>query len=404
MSISRRGALGLAATGPALLLPAGAAALFTPGCGGGDSLGPLESYQLLAPDKAAGDVPVARPMPLGEEPALTLQRVLNDGFGAEMARTVHLAKQLVRHLGKGVGAAAYPPAVQEAANEPLLLLVGATGPGAEAPSAQGLGFPRWLRGPLVRPETRWLGLSANVEGDKALVQSLTGRLAAHAAAWEARGALTGPAPPLVEAYRMAMEVIAREWRPPNGAAGSLKSTAGTMEQRRLFAAVRENQAILREDGSLRPAADLLAEPRVAATVLHRLAQTRAIAHTAAPAELYAPFVQAGLPEGISPAAVLGPVRNFQAKLFSVWGGTVASGRPPRDIVDLVQNYGKVFPGEQAEILRIFLVTTFAGTVVSGGLSQKPADATATLARITELTEDVRAGRRGLRDAVGEGAQ
>jgi hypothetical protein len=367
--------------------------------GGGDSLGPLESYQLLAPVGHAQGPQVVHPLPLGEEPALSLGRVLNDGFGGEMVRTVHLAKQLVRRLGAGAGAAVYPDDVRAAANEPLLLVVGG---GTDAPVSVGLAFESWLGGPKARAGTRWLGVSGNVEGDKALVQSLAGRLSAHAAEWVARGARPGPPLPLVESYRMAMEVIAREWRPSNGASGSLKSTAGTMEQRRLFATVRENHAINREDGSLRPAAEWLADPRIGATVIHRLAQTRRIAHTAGPEALYAPFVPAGLPAGINPAAVLGPVRNFQAKLLSAWGTAVVAGKPPADIVDLVEAYGRLFPEERPELLRIFLVTTFASTMIPGGLSQKPEDATATLARITTLGDEVMAGKRGLRDALTPG--
>jgi hypothetical protein len=354
--------------------------------GGGEALGPLESYQLLAP-AGPGAPPLVHALPVGDEPALTLGRVLNDGFGGEMVRTVHLAKQLVRHLG----GAAYPESVRTAAGQPLLLVVGA---GAEPPISEGLAFDSWLGGPKVRGGLRWLGLSGNVEGDKALVQTLSGRLGAHAAAWVAGGNT-----PLVDSYRMAMEVIAREWRPSNGAAGSLKANAGTSEQRHLFATVRENHAVMTEDGGLRPAADMLGDPRVGATVLHRLAQTRRIAHTAAADALYAPFVPGGLPAGISPAAVLGPVRNFQAKLLTAWGNAVAAGKPPANIVDLVEAYARLFPDERPELLRIFLVTTFGATVLAGGVSPKPEDATATLARLTTLTDEVVGGKRGLRDAL-----
>jgi hypothetical protein len=390
-----------------------AALVFVACRGEGDRLGPLESYQLLVPSQQkGGDGESGAPLrvqalALGEEPALSLGRVLGDGFGGEVVRTVHLAKQLVRHLGAG-GAAAYPAAVVAAAGEPLLLVVGAPAAAVAAPSVEGIAFERLLGGPTVRPRTRWLGVSGNVEGDKALVQSLAGRMGAHAADWIARGAQPGPTLPLGEAYRMAMEVIAREWRPPGGASGSLKSTAGTMEQRRLFASVRENQAVVREDGTLRPAAELLADPRVGATVLHRLAQTRLIAQRAGPDDLYRPFVPAGLPSGVSPAAVLGSVRNFQAKLLTAWSDGVVAGKAPADIVDLIELYGKRFSDERPEVLRIFLVTTFAGTVIPGGVSQKPAEATTTLARITSLIEDVLAGRRGLRDALaappGQGSQ
>jgi hypothetical protein len=363
--------------------------------GGADgALGPAESFLLLAPVAHTGAL--VRPMELGSEPALTLGRVLNDGFASEMVRTVHLAKQLVRRSGAPV-AAIYTDEVRAAAAEPLCLVVGRDEP---QPVSRGLAFERWARSPQERPQLRWVGLSANIEGDKALVQTVTGRLAAHAAAWIVGGAATGPAPPLVDGYRMAMEVIAREWRAGTGSATALPSTAGTMDQRRLFARVRENAAVLDKDGQkLRPAAELLADPGVAATVIHRLAQTRAVANRSGPVEMYAPFVAGKLPDGVNPALVLGPVRNFQAKLFSAWAQAIGQGQPPADIVDLLQAYLSLFPAERKDVIRIFLVTTFAGTVLPGGISRAPADATLAITQLAGLTEDVLNGRRGLRDAL-----
>jgi hypothetical protein len=365
------------------------------------SLGPADSYQLLTPEGGKtgvpGGPPVVQALAIDQEPALSLGRALNDGFAAEMVRIVHLAKQLVRYGGKTEGR--YSDAVRAAAEDPLCLVVGVD---TAAATSRGLAFAKWT-GREVRAETRWVGLSANVEGDRALVQTLTGRLATHAADWVARGAVPGPTPLLVDAYRMAMEVIAREWRQGGHAAGgALGGTAGTLEQRNTFAAVRGNQAVKVGDSdtsALKSASALLADPRVAATVLHRLAQTRALAHSAGPVAIYAPFVPAKLPAGVSPAQILGPMRNFQAKLFSAWADAVGKGHAPADIVDLLQVYGEMFPAERAEAVRIFLVTTFAGTVVPGGLSHAPADATATLARLATLTEDVVANRRGLRDAL-----
>ena len=371
------------------------------------SLGPPESYRLLtladaSKRKVPGGPPLVRPLPLDQEPGLTLGRALNDGFAAEMVRIVHLAKQLVRSGGKVEGR--YSEAVRAAAHDPLCLVMGAD---SEAATSRGLAFDGWAGAVDARPETRWVGLSANVEGDRALVQTLTGRLATHAADWIARGAVPGPTPLLVEAYRMAMEVIAREWRQTtHGPQGALGGTVGTIEQRNLFAAIRENQAVrvdAEATAALKPAADLLSDPRVAAAVLHRLAQTRALAHSAGPAAMYAPFVPANLPAGVSPAQVLGPMRNFQAKLFWAWAGAVGRGLPPQDIIDLLQAYMQVFADERAEVVRIFVVTTFGGTVISGGVSPKPADATAALTKLTAWIEDVVAGRRGLRDALAPSA-
>ena len=370
------------------------------GCRGSEgALGPSESFLVWTPADKPGSVAGApllvRALPVDQQPGLTLGRVLNDGFAAEMLRTVHLAKQLVRH---GAAGGPYSDEIRAAAADPVCLVVGRD---EAATSSLGLAVGRWLGAPDAHARTRWVGLPGNIEGDKALVQTVAGRLAAHAADWVVRGATPGPPVPLIEAYRMAMEVIAREWRAGTGTASAVPSTAGTMEQRRLFARVRENGAVLDKQGeALRPAAEILADPAVAATVIHRLAQTRSVAHSAGPVAMYAPFVTGQLPAGVSPAAVLGPVRNFQAKLLSAWGQAVAQGHPPVDIVDLLQAYGARFPGERADVLRIFLVTTFAATVVPGGISRASADATASIARVTALTDDVLADRRGLRDALG----
>jgi hypothetical protein len=372
--------------------------LIAAGCRGNGELGPAESYRLFAPSGGGGEL-VVRALPLDAEPALTLGRVLNDGFAAEMVRTVHLAKQWVRHQRKDGGP--YPADAWAAANQPLCLVVGRD---ASAASHRGLALEGTFGGPKAQPQLRWVGLSGNVEGDKALVQSVTGRLAAHAADWIATGAAGEPSSSLVLAYAGAMEVIAREWRA--GVEGrALPSTVGTLEQRKLFAAVRENQGVLTGDGQgLRPAAEIVADPIVGATTIYRLAQTRAIAHSAGPAELYTPFVAhlGPLPAGVLPAQVLGPVRNFQAKLLSAWGKAVADGHPPRDIVDLITAYGALFPAEKAEVDRIFLATSFGATVIPGGVSRDPAEASRAVARLAELAADLSAGRRGLRDAVTAG--
>ena len=198
---------------------------------------------------------------------------------------------------------------------------------------------------------------------------------------------------------MAMEVVAREWRVGRGPAGALPSTAGSVAQRHMFASIRENKTPFTESGELRPAEQLLRDPRVAATVIYRLAQTRTVANAVGPPEIYTPFVQGPLPEGVSGAMLLGPVRNFNAKLFSAWARAALSGHPPDDIVDLVEAYGELFPQEQKEVLRIFLVTTFAGTVKRGGISRKPEEATAALAEVGSIIDDVVAVKRSLRDAL-----
>jgi hypothetical protein len=148
----------------------------------------------------------------------------------------------------------------------------------------------------------------------------------------------------------------------------------------------------RPSGTVRPAQELLADPGVAATVLYRLAQSKSVGKKIAPDAVYAPFVKDRVPEGISPAAVLGPFRNFQAKLLSAWARAVLEGNPPRDIADLVDAYGRALPAERSEIVRIFVVTTFGGTVRAGGVRPPPGNPGAALPELTTLAAEVAAGK------------
>jgi hypothetical protein len=393
---------------PPLYLLAGLTSLMMSGALGGcknrQTLGPADAYMMLAPkqpmEKSPAGFPIVEKMDIDKGAAVAVNRLLGDGFAVEMVRTVHLAKQLAR--GPGFGGQRFPSQLVQGASEPLALVVGWD---SEFPHSKGLAFKGLLGAPEERPHIPWIGLPITLEDDKALVQTLSGRLAAHAASWVASigsdpAARVGPDRPLlIEAYRMAMEVIAREWRVGKGPAGALPSTAGSVAQRHMFANIRENKTPFTEAGDLRPAEQLLRDPKVAATVLYRLAQTRTVANAVGPAEIYTPFIQGALPEGVSGAQLLGPVRNFNAKLFSAWARAALGGHPPDDIVDLVEAYGELFPQEQKEVLRIFLVTTFAGTVKRGGISRKPEEATAALTEVGAIIDDVVAVKRSLRDAL-----
>jgi hypothetical protein len=107
-----------------------------------------------------------------------------------------------------------------------------------------------------------------------------------------------------------------------------------------------------------------------------------------------------MPPGVSPAAILGTFRNFQAKLLGIWASAVLRGKAPKDIVDLIDIYAAGFPAERSEVIRIFVVTTFGGTIKLGGSSLKPQDARQTLAELTALAAEAAAGRKTLRDALG----
>jgi hypothetical protein len=131
--------------------------------------------------------------------------------------------------------------------------------------------------------------------------------------------------------------------------------------------------------------DLLANPGVAATVIHRMAEAHTLAGRVAPEACYAPFASNRFPPGVSPAAVLGTFRNFQAQFLSAWVTAVLRGRAPRDVSDLVDIYGAAFPAERAEVIRIFVVTTFGATVKAGGVSTNPKNEPRALADLTALT-------------------
>lgn len=383
----------------------GLSLLAAAGCGGSETpLGAADSYLLYAPvgppaGPSPGGFPLVETLDPDGAPGLLLARLFADGFAAEMIRTVHLAKQLVRNGAPG--GRRYDDWLRREALEPLCLVLGQESP---EPRSKGLALTRWLRAPLERPGTTWLGLPGDLVEDKAAVQTVTGRLAAHALSWilGGSGAAAPQETPLAGAYRMAMEVIAREWRMGRGPSGAVPTTAGSETQRSLFAAIRDNRAALAEDGKrLRPPAELLSDPRVAATVIYRMAQLRPVAQAVASPETYLPFVSGPLPAGVSGAAVLGPIRNFQAKLFTGWGRAVLHGRPPGDVVDLLEAYIDAFPAERKEVLRVFLVTTYLGTVKRGGLPRQSEQADQALVELNAVIEEVAAGKRTLRDALKE---
>jgi hypothetical protein len=371
------------------------------GCGGEGSLGPPDSFLLLAAtgDTAGAGLPVLRRLEHSAAEAGPAARLLADGFAAEMLRTVYLVKQLVRDGQPGGKPAPAEGRALAAQGLPLVL-------GLERePYGKGLAVARWLRAPVEHAAVPFIALPADLEKDRAAVQTVAGRLATYALHLALTGGTFGdPRPVLPPAlgygYRMAMEVVAREWRTGKGPEGNVPYDAGTTAQRTLFADIRENRFVLGADRqSLRPVAELLADPGVAATVLYRLAQTKAVAGRIAPADFYRPFEAGRLPPGVSPAAVLGTFRNFQAKLLGAWADAVQRGRPPRDIAELLEVYAAAFPAEKAEALRVFVVTTFGATVEPGGVSTRPQDATKALAAIDAAVAEVVAGKRSLRAAA-----
>jgi hypothetical protein len=389
--------------GTSFALVAAAGLVGAMGCHRDSSLGPADSFSVFAPVEEGGG---AKRSPSGltvvstvapDDPrAEPLYRQLTVGFASEVLRTDYLAKQLVRDAN--VGGKRYPEANRAEAAQPTAFIVG----GAMADKAgRGLALKGTFGGANDHPDVAWIALPAYPDQDRALPQTLAGLLGWQAAARVAAGAPTPPPRPLLDGYARALEVIAREWRMGEGPAGTLPANAGTSAQRELFAAVRENRYVLGGDGAPRAAADLLEDPGVAATILYRLAQSKAVGRKVAPAEVYAPFVTDRVPEGVSPAAVLGPFRNFQAKLLSAWGRAVLEGHPPRDIGDLVEAYARALPAERGDVTRIFVITTYGATVKSGGVRPPAADPGSALPELTALAAEVAAGKRSARAALAQ---
>jgi len=375
-----------------------AAAVTWLGCRRDTALGLPDSYLVLTPvvdaqgtaTRSPAGLPLVETLALDDGRAAALHKEIALGIVGEVVRTDYLAKQLVRDLS--IGGNAFPEAVRGAAREPTIFIVG------RGLDAFGIGLAQkgFLGGARERADLPWIGLKEDVGEDRAMPQTVVGLVARRVMS---RVVGTASPPVLVDGYVKAMEVIAREWRVGEGPQGAVPPDAGTGTQRALFAGVRENQFAVGADGAPRPAAELLADPGLAATVLYRLAQSKAVGRRVAPADVYAPFVSERVPPGVSPAAVLGPFRNFQAKLLTAWARAVLGGTPPADIAALVEAYGRAMPEERAEAFRIFVVTTYGATVKPGGVRATGANASAALPELTALAAEVASGRLSSRAAL-----
>jgi hypothetical protein len=364
------------------------------------AIAPPDSYLLFVPrgegSQAGMPLPVRRAAV--DDPAVQpLPGLLETGFASEMLRTVYLAGQFLRDAV--VDGKRFSDLGRANGSLPVCIVVGTD----KMPYARGLSIQGFL-GSDNRPSLPWIGIPAAPGRDKALLQTLAAHFSAYAANLIASGGLLdlGPPPPkvLVDGYRMAMEVVAREWRTTAGPAGVIQTDEGTAAQRALFGEIRDNRYILDTSHEhLRPAKELLESAGVAATIIYRMAQSHAVGTKVAPEAFYAPFAANRMPPGVSPAAILGTFRNFQAKLLGAWGTAVLRGNAPKDIADLVKVYGAAFPTERWEVLRIFVVTTYGATVKPGGSSMDPKDAQHTQAELTALAAQVAVGKRTLRDAL-----
>lgn len=376
-------------------------------------LGPPDSYLVYQPATSGGAEPAGgapalrllQSVPVDDARAIPIHRGAAEGFMGELLRTDYLAKQLLRDGWQG---RMFSPVARARAAEPTVLVLAGTRATRteEAETGTGFGEAGSFGRKKVHENASWIEVGDDPPGDPAFVQTASGRVARLVGERIARAA--DPAAPLprvlIDGYALAMEVIGREWRVGEGPMGRVAPDAGTGTQRERFASVRQNSFVFKPDSEiLRPANEMLAEPGVVAALIYRMAQAKGVGRKIAPPEIYAPFVKDRVPPGISPAAVLGPVRNFQVKLLTAWALAAAAGHAPRDLIDLVAAYADTIPGERAEVMRLFVATTYGVTVKPGGVSARAADATSSLAEITVLAAEVAAGRRTLRSGMDSAA-
>jgi hypothetical protein len=214
--------------------------------------------------------------------------------------------------------------------------------------------------------------------------------------------------PLRDGYVLFLNVVGSEWRSMGDSAAianAVRDARAELRRAEWFAAVRANEGIRRTPCVLEPcerhelgADEIAQDPTVIATFLYRLAASPA-GRRLAPDDFYRPLVPETPPAGISPGRLLGSFRSFQAKLLACWDRARREGRPPRDLVDLVEAYAGAYPEERPEVTRIFLVTTYGRTARPGGIDHRlpPPEVES---RLAALTADILFGRSSLRSGMG----
>jgi hypothetical protein len=326
--------------------------------------------------------------------ALRVRRLLADGFGAELLRTHAMTKRFVARTG-GSSAAEAPTVVALGVSDVHTDRCRQVGYRDRVVKASWLAQRIPAEAPIV-----W----ADPDPWPALVRGLGGAIVDLIAPG---GGTLAPCHALRDGYVEFLKVVAAEWRDASGEDDRAAARASAE-----FAAVRGNTgsllapdrprdptpvwAVLR--GESPTVRELSRDPIVIATVLYRMAASE-LGRRMAADDVYRPFFAERPPRGIPPALFLGAFRNFQAKLISAWSRAVRDGRPPANVVDLVEAYAGAYPAERAEAIRIFLVTTYGATALPEPIDRRaPADTVA--AQLAALTADVLFGRRGLRDALG----
>jgi hypothetical protein len=140
-------------------------------------LGPADSYILFAPvaGKSDGALPIVHRLSIKDQAVQPLPGLLESSFPFEMVRTSYLAKQFVREAS--ADGQPFTAAARRNAAEPTCLVLGLE----PKPYGRGLALPRTFGGMQERPYLPWIGLPADPSADKALAQTLAGRLATYVA-------------------------------------------------------------------------------------------------------------------------------------------------------------------------------------------------------------------------------
>jgi hypothetical protein len=204
-------------------------------------IAPPDSYLLFVPARTAAPAWPActwRKADIKTPAVQPLPRLFETGFASEMLRTVYLAGQYLRDAV--VDGRRFPDLARANGSLPVCLVVGRMPRPtlAACPSRAASADPRIAGLALDRHSSRTRARQGPASNPHR-------RLADYAAHLVATGGLLDAAPRhprhLVDGYRMAMEVVAREWRTTAGPAGVIQVDEGTAEQRELFGNIRENR-------------------------------------------------------------------------------------------------------------------------------------------------------------------
>ena len=321
------------------------------------------------------------------------------GFAAEVLRTDYLAKQLVRDAQVGRAPLsrsrrARPP------SEPTVLIVGGAFGGLGAHGARSGRQGRSGRAGRARGRGVARARARPRAGSPRCPQTLAGLLGSRPrprgrgrAAGRARGRWS-------TATRGAMEVIAREWRVgegPQGRDAARRRHGGAA--RAVRGACARTATRSGADGAPRPPAELLADPGVAATVIYRLAQSKAVGR------------QGRARRGLR--AVRRRTASRRASARRPCSARSATSRPsccrpggarcsrasrPRDIADLVEAYGRALPAERSEVAPHLRGHDLRRDREAGRRARRRRRPGAALPELTALAAEVAAGSRSCRAA------